>query len=222
MVTSNSILCRATFIVTLGFLLAQIAVVSSQGTVDANDLPACASQCAMTAAVAAGCKVSDTACLCSHPAFFAATNQCARSACAVEDQSSVAGVLGSMCAAAPAASSSAASYSGSSIPGSSASKTPYPTATPQGSQATPSLSAATGTGTTPLTPISPTVSVTTGLSNAQSQSKSSTYVVVQTVVLPQASNSSGAVGRVDVDLLFGFGLVIIQAGIVLLGGVLLL
>lgn len=84
----------------------------------------------------------------------------------------------------------------------------------------PSTLVATGTGTTPLTPNSTTGLVSTGV-GTQSQSKSSTTVVVQTVVLPQASDSSGAVARVDVDL-FGFGLVAVQAGIALVGGVLLL
>ena len=40
---------------------------------------------------------TDTACLCSHPAFADATRQCAGSACSIEDSSSVNGVLNNMC-----------------------------------------------------------------------------------------------------------------------------
>jgi len=84
----------------------------------------------------------------------------------------------------------------------------------------PSTYVSTGTGTTPLTPSSTTGLISTGLSG-QSQSKSSTTVVVQTVVLPQASDSSGAFVSVSVDF-FGFGLVVVQVGIALVGGILLL
>jgi len=43
---------------------------------------------------------TDTACLCSHPAFADATNLCAGSACMIsEDLSSVNGVLNNMCSA---------------------------------------------------------------------------------------------------------------------------
>jgi hypothetical protein len=64
--------------------------------------------------------------------------------------------------------------------------------------------------------------VGTGLSS-RSLSSSGTVVVVQTVVLPQASNSSGAVGRVSADVFgIGIGVVVVQAGVVLVGGVLLL
>jgi len=212
-----SISCQAKFILALGLLLGQVVRVSSQ---DASDLPSCATQCAITAATAAGCAVSDDSCLCSHPTFSAATWACVQNACDVGDRGSVNGILGSMCAAAPAASASASSSSGTSAPGSSTSQTAYSTTSQQGTQAAPSTYVATGTGTTALTPSLTTGVVGTGLS-AQSQSSSSTTVVVQTVVLPQASNSSGAVAMVSVNF-FGLGLVVVQAGIALLGGILLL
>jgi len=212
-----SISRHAKFILALGLLLGQVARVSSQ---DLSSLPSCATPCATTAALATGCTLSDTTCLCSHPAFSAATWNCVQSACDVGDRGSVNGILGSMCPAAPAPSASASSSSGTSAPGSSTSQTAYSTTSQQGSQTTPSTLVATGTGTTPLTPSLTTGVVSTGLS-AQSQSSSSTTVVVQTVVLPQASNSSGAMASVSMDF-FGFALVVVQVGVALVGGVFLL
>ncbi|KDR69378.1 hypothetical protein GALMADRAFT_919123 [Galerina marginata CBS 339.88] len=163
-------------------------------SVGIGDLPTCAIGCALTASTAAGCKLTDAACLCAHPAFTTATVQCAQGTCPIEDRGPVSGVLTQMCDSLPASSTTAPSSSTS--PSSSGSQTSR-TSGSSSSPVVPSHTTSSGSTASSSSSSSPTTAPTSlpssgpGLASPSSQtttSGSSTVVVVQTVVLPQTSD----------------------------------
>ncbi|KAF8965611.1 hypothetical protein BDZ97DRAFT_1811497 [Flammula alnicola] len=194
------------FLVVFALTLGCITHAAAQG-VSINDLPLCAATCAETAATAAGCSLADTTCLCAHPSFTTATIQCANSVCNFEDRSTASGVLRAMCANQTTITSSSTTPPPSSSSSSSISHTPSTSnsvtgsSTSQLSQApTPSSQSPTAPGPSTVTVTStnpsmnPTPSGVSAITTPSAGNVLSTVVVVQTVVLPQTSTLSGAVG----------------------------
>jgi len=179
----------------LNLVLDHADQVAAQGF-GVSDLPTCAAPCASTAATAAGCNLTDTSCLCSHPAFSSATAQCADSSCGIEDLSAVSGILGQLCASQTPSSSLSPTSSGSDSTSSATSRTSSNTATTTSSspttQASTPSSVSVSVQTTTVAGAATPAGVATGVipANGLMTSGSSTLVVVQTVVLPQTSSPS--------------------------------
>ncbi|KAF8196470.1 hypothetical protein BJ912DRAFT_955324 [Pholiota molesta] len=199
-----------------------VANTRAQGGGGLDDLPACAVNCARTAATAIGCSLQnpDPSCLCSSHSFIAATVGCASSVCPIEDQSTLNGVLDTFCSAftstttstrtttnttQPTTTTSAHSTSSTSSQPSPTSQTtatssqapPTPSPTPTGS-APPTFAP----GTTPGTAFNPGGPIISAAPS--SLTAPSTSVVVQTVTLPPSATVSGA-GSVRRDAGPGWG-----------------
>lgn len=172
----------------LNLLLGQVAVQAA----NISDLPACAQPCALTSAIAAGCSLTDQTCLCTHPNFAQATFQCSNAICTLADRAAVGQVLGSLCPSQPAPTTSSSSASSSTATASSASSTSTSSTASSASQT--SQSAATTSQTTTATKSSTTaLSTPLGTSSTQlTPSGSTTVVVVQTIDVPQPTETSGA------------------------------
>ncbi|CAA7263027.1 unnamed protein product [Cyclocybe aegerita] len=183
-------------------------------TVGIGDLPGCALPCATTASTAAGCALTDTACLCSRSGFSLAVIQCSRPLCPVEDQSTVSGVLGDLCAqvpsqppALPSSSSSQTSQTSRSFPSAVPTTSqgtnpplPPPASTPTTLGATTTTISTLGTvSVTSTPPLAITAPSATTSGTPPRLAPSSTTVVVQTVLLPGATQTadpiSAAFGR---------------------------
>jgi len=181
----------------VSLLLAQVIAQS----IGIKDLPQCAVSCATTAATAAGCSLTDEACLCSHQGFSVATFQCAVGVCNSGDISNLGSVLGLMCASQPTTTKSSSSMSGtstattlgsSSSSGDSSSSTSQTTTTSGTTQT--SSSAAAKTTTTSATGLPSHIQ-----SSSTIVSGSTTVVVVQTLPLPDPTETSGG-SRLDFKL----------------------
>ncbi|KAF8161683.1 hypothetical protein B0H34DRAFT_390398 [Crassisporium funariophilum] len=181
----------------LGTCLLFCSHISNAQNAGIDDLPECAKPCARTAATAAGCSLSDTSCLCSHPNFSNATIQCSRSSCPIEDQSSVNGVLREMCADAPSAPPTSTT---SVTSASSTSTSSNAAATPTSTTATTNTSTSSSSSTTRVsTPTTANTTPTRNVASLGTSGSSTVVVVVQTVDIPPPF-SSGAAGRVEVAL----------------------
>ncbi|KAF8054237.1 hypothetical protein FPV67DRAFT_1132321 [Lyophyllum atratum] len=157
--------CSRLLVSSLFAALLGVNLINAENSNFMDILPPCAKDCAITAATALLCPLTDGVCLCKTRSFTSATLQCSTGTCGVDDQIAAIGVLGAMCDAVASSSSSSSTIdtTATSIP-----STPLPT---EG----PSIATSTPTSSSPTAPASsPTPTSTPPLSPSPSSSPSTT------------------------------------------------
>ncbi|KAF8055417.1 hypothetical protein FPV67DRAFT_1788807 [Lyophyllum atratum] len=150
-------------------VLLSVNVINAETLNFMDTLPACAKDCAVTAATDLICPLTDGLCLCGTRSFTSATLQCSTGTCGVEDQILAIGVLGAICDSVASSSSSSSSIYTTPVPSRS-----LPTEEPSMATSTPTTSPTSSSSIAPASSPTPIPSLLPPLSESSSTSSPST------------------------------------------------